>query len=218
MWGWEAYTLGKQFWITTHKETKHESPLLQNLYLLHFLPKWEARCSTDKYMKYNENRKELENAKGFAFEVRHFKTDLSWELNTHVLETVTNYICLTNLIFLGNVWGRLALRYVTEVTASVGVILPTLEHSSEKTDSLRLNFLWLISMCSKQMENVKGPISTWEEGVFQQSGFFSPVSQLNHLWNGQCSIFHSVGGSKAIPSGGGCFGSAMDNVLSSSTT
>lgn len=62
------------------------------------------------------------------------------------------------------------------------------------------------------MENVKGPISVCEEGIFQQL-LFSPVSQLNHLWSGQCHIFCSLDSSKALPSHGGCFGDAPGQVL-----
>jgi len=69
------------------------------------------------------------------------------------------------------------------------------------------------------MENVKGPISAWAAGMFWQSRcFFPTVSQLSHLWNGQCSIFRAVDGSEAVPSSGGGFGRAVDNVLGSSTT
>lgn len=50
---------------------------------------------------------------------------------------------------------------VPGVTPSLGMVLPTLAHSFARTDS-----------CSKQTEHVTDPVSPWEEGLFQQLGFF----------------------------------------------
>lgn len=60
-------------------------------------------------------------------------------------------------------------------------IAPSPQHPSESTTSLGLR-----NTCSKQMENMKGPVSAWEEGIFQ----FPPPPSITTLSPGEWSVQH----------------------------